>query len=125
MLKKSLMAIIIISLSLLIKCGLLEPETLRGSLKIVLIQEKPDKGLEKKAETLNAVYCIVKKGSKEIFNSNLTLQGNYFHAEINDLEPADDYSVLLYGKNNDNAIIARGYKSGITVKDGENTVSIS
>lgn len=126
MLNTKIILIIIISISFAVQCSLFEPEIPTGSLKIILVSEKSDKSLKKQAELLNTVQCIVKKGSKEKHNNNLTLQGNSFHGEITGLETGSDYSVLLYGKNSNNFIIARGYESEICVKvNHQETVTIS
>ncbi len=124
--KNLIIAFLILTCLLALQCGLLDPESPTGSLRIVLIPERSDNnGLKKTSETLDNVQCIVNKGSKEIYNSNLNLEGSSFNAEIKDLEPGSDYSVLLYGKGSNNSIIARGYKSGVNVKGGkQETVNI-
>ena len=124
--KNLIIAFLLLTCLLALQCGLLDPESPNGSLKIVLVPEKSDNnGLKKISETLSSVLCIVNKGSKEIYNSNLAQEGNYFNAEIKDLKPGNDYSVLLYGKLSNNSIIARGYKSAVNVEAGkQETVNI-
>jgi formylglycine-generating enzyme len=125
MLKKSLGFFIIISFLILAHCGIFEPEKPKGSLSIIITKAELAK-LSETSEQLASVFCIVKKGDQDVFNENLSKQGNSFSGEIDDLNPADNYSVLLYGKNTDAEIIARGLKSGISVRAGKQTaVSLS
>ena len=108
-------------LTITVHCGLFEPELGPGSLQIILVKQEGESDLEKVAETLASVQCTVKKGSETKFDGNLTKQGSSFHGEVDGLEPGSDYSVLLYGKNSNGEIIARGYQSGINVNAGKST----
>jgi hypothetical protein len=123
MFKRSVTFGLIITLSIVLKCGIFEPEEPQGSLAIIL-KNNSENSLPKAEATSShdAVQCIVKKGSQTVFDENLTKKaGGGFHGEIKDLEPANNYSVLLYGKNNSSAIISRAYKSGISVSAGKQT----
>ncbi|MBC8185658.1 BACON domain-containing protein, partial [candidate division KSB1 bacterium] len=110
-------------------CGLLEPENPDGSLAILLQEETAQNSLPKsKTSTAHdAVQCIVKKGSQVVYDDNLTKKPEGgFHREITGLEPANNYSVLLYGKNNSDIILSRAFKSDISVIAGEqSTVTLS
>ncbi len=121
MFKKIIISIINIVIILTIRCGIIEPERTTGSLSIKVIkQDKIDK-LSKPTEILNSVKCIINKGSKEKYNDYLTDTGSSFYGQITDLSPGNDYSVLLYGKNASNDIVARGYKSEVKVISNEIT----
>ena len=121
--KRILLIFIFVAITFSLYCGLLEPEKPCGSLSIVLLQEEtPQNNLPKinSATTHESVLCVVKKGSQTVFNNNLTKKdGGGFHGEINDLEPAENYSVLLYGKSSTNSILSRAYKSDISVSAGK------
>lgn len=108
-----------IFLLFLIGCEIFEPPIKEGSLQISLVSERYVGKSVVKATTLSSVQCIVQKGTETVFDANLTRQNGSFHGEITDLEPAGNYSVLLYGKNTSEDIISRGYRSGITVTAGE------
>ncbi|MEJ2629469.1 MAG: hypothetical protein P8078_13070, partial [bacterium] len=112
---------------LISSCGLLEPPDKNGELIIVLKkQESMGKVSIVQSDTLDSVQCILKKGSTTVYNQNLTKSGSYYEGEIKNLEPADNYSVLLYGKNSSQNIIRRGYESSISVEAGEaTTVTLS
>jgi len=125
MLKKSIGFFIITSFLILVHCGIFEPEKPKGSLNIIITKAGLAKS-QQTSEQLALVYCIIKKSNQSVFNENLTRQGNSFSGEINGLDPANNYSVLLYGKNDNTEIIARGFKSVISVSAGKQTdVSIS
>ena len=97
---------------LISSCGLLEPPDKNGELIIVLKkQESLGKVSIVQSDTLASVQCILKKGSTTVYDQNLTKNGSYYEGEIKNLEPADNYSVLLYGKNSSQNIIRRGYES--------------
>ena len=111
----------------IIHCNIFEPENDKGSISIKLTSENDSTKLLKAQETLYTVHCTVKKGSSTIHNEDHSKNNNgSFSIKINDLDPADNYSVLLYGKNNNSKIIGRAYKSGISVKAGkEESVDMS
>jgi len=112
--------ILIFVTSLIYTCGIIEPESKNGSLIIVLNQPDPNP-LSKSLGELDAVQCIVKKGATTKYDQNLTKNGGYFEGDITELDPGNDYSVLLYGKNISNDIIRRGYQDQITVNAGKAT----
>jgi len=118
MTRKYLILGLIFTVIVFIRCGVFEPDKTPGSLRIVL-QSSTSSGLEKASGTLSSVECIVKKGSETKYDANLTNQGGSFHGEITGLEPANNYSVLLYGKNSSGDIMVRATRSGITVSAGE------
>ena len=117
--KKAWILTIFILFLIMIKCDVFEPEKKTGSLQIVLV--KDENGLQKSTANLSSVQCILHKGSNEIYNDYLTLRASSFYAEVKDLEPSNDYKVLLYGRNSDNDILARGYETGVSVRAGEQT----
>ena len=106
-------------------CGILEPQKLNGSLIIILEQKEKDisRELARVLDNLNSVQCILKKGSETIYNNNLTKIDTYYEGEFKDLDPGNDYSVLLYGKSVSSEIIQRGSRIGISIKAGEKTTA--
>ena len=109
-----------------VRCGILDPDQPKGSLRIILVKEQPGATLQKPQVELSTVECIVKKGDGTVYNGNLTKRGSVFEGEITDLDEASNYSVLLYGRKSNLEIIARGYKTNISVRAGqEETVEIS
>ncbi|MFO7891378.1 MAG: FISUMP domain-containing protein [bacterium] len=124
--KKLLLFLTLIFL-LQLHCGIFEPEDKNGSLNIQLLPKTNNSVLSKALETLHTVRCVVKKGSSEIHDrTHSPNSSGSFTIEIKDLEPADNYSVLLYGKNSSGDIIGRAYRSSISVSAGdESNVSMS
>ena len=121
MLKRNILFLLVIMVIIVIRCGLFEPEEQKGSICIRLVTKTNPTTLAKTQESLSTVRCIVKKGSSTIHDQNHSKSGGSFKIDITELDPGDNYSVLLYGKNSSGDIIGRGYKSGISVKAGEVT----
>ena len=117
--KKSVLLILFIFV-FVIRCGMFEPENRMGSMIINVTEDRGTDTLNK-ITVLSSVQCIVNKGSSKIYDEIITKQNGRFDVEITDLEPADNYSVLLYGKNSSSEVISRAYHSGITVKAGSET----
>ncbi|OQX83402.1 hypothetical protein B6D60_10535, partial [candidate division KSB1 bacterium 4484_87] len=125
--KRILLIFVFFGLLIGLRCGLFEPDLPDGSLAIVLLQNENLPKASSLETNHESVQCIVKKGSQSVYNKNLTKKaGGGFHGEITDLEPANNYSVLLYGKNSSNNIVSRAYKEGISISAGQQTtVSLS
>lgn len=121
MLKKSFFLFALIIVSLIFSCGILDQEETTGAIMITTVSENASQKALNPTETLQSVRCIVKKGKSEKFNDYLTDTGTSFYGNIKDLPKGDDYSVILYGKNTNNDIIARGYESGVEVNADEIT----
>ena len=119
--KKLAFLLIILLFILNNNCGLFEPEIRFGSISIQLVTDNTGDKISKAQESLSTVRCIVKKDSNTIHDQNHSKSGNSFQINIDNLEPADNYSVLLYGKNSSGDIIDRGYRSGISVTAGKET----
>ena len=126
MAKRIIYLLMIVIAVIAIRCGLFEPQVQKGSICIQLVTETSDTKLAKAQESLSTVRCILKKGSNTIHDQEYTKSGSSFQIDIKDLDPANNYSVLLYGKNSSADIIGRGYRSGISVTAGNVTdVSMS
>jgi uncharacterized protein (TIGR02145 family) len=110
-----------------IQCGLFEPENGKGVLRIFLVKDDADDDhLEKTQESLSSVRCILKKGSSTVHDQEHSKVGSSFQIDIEELDPGDDYSILLYGRTIGGDIIGRGYREGVRVNSGEVTdVSLS
>ena len=100
-------------------CGIYEPAT--GRLIIVFEQEEPDQHLAKTTESLLWAQYRLKRGNELIYWEHLQKTGDFFHTLIADLEPGDDYSIVLYGRMRAFEIAASASQSGIEIKKGEET----
>jgi len=108
-----ILAILIIFL--LISCHIFEPDDENGSLLIEIASETTS-SLSESLETISSVRCLVSKGSRERYDQEHTkTEGGKFSITIDDLKPADNYSVLLYGKNSQEDIIGRAYQENIRI----------
>ncbi len=125
--KKRLLLFLTLTVFLIIHCGIFEPDNEKGSISIQLVSKMDNSKFMKTQETLYTVHCTVKKGTSEIHDKDYSKNSSgSFNIEIDNLKPADNYSVLLYGKNSSGDIIGRAYKSSISVKAGDETsVSMS
>ncbi len=113
-------------LGFLVRCGLFQPETGTGSITVYISSPEKANELAKADAQLSYVKCMVEKGSKSIYDNYLTHEGGSFSGKIDDLEPGDDYSITLYGKNNNYETIVYGYQRNVNVTSGKNTsVSIT
>jgi len=93
-----------------------------GTLLIILIRYESNNKLQKIFEHISSVKCFIKKGIEVIHNSNLIFQDNAFCDEIIDLEEGSDYSVFLFGKDQEDITIGFGSKLNIEVKADSQTV---
>jgi len=100
-------------------CGVSEPDVKnpKGSITI----HAPDTlSLEKAAESIHRIQCIVQKGTNTVHDREYVKGDSGFIIEIEDLDPSDDYSVLLLGQNSESETVARGYEQDIEVTAGKN-----
>ncbi|MFQ5602399.1 MAG: PKD domain-containing protein, partial [bacterium] len=112
--------------ALTFQCGIFEPEDSSGSLRITIVQETAKSKKSQLMASLASVQCIVKKGAETVYNQNLQRQGSGFHGEITGLDPANNYSVQLNGKNDRGQTISVGSRSPVAVNPGKDTyVSIT
>lgn len=124
--KRVLFCLLILYLMSGIQCGLFEPENGKGSVRIHLVSDTGTIQAAKTQESLSSVRCVLKKGSDTIHDQNHAKVNGSFQIDIEDLDPGDDYSILLYGKNINEDIIGRGYRDNISVIAGDvANVSIS
>ena len=106
-------------LILLEGCGIYEPAS--GSLTIVFDQEEPGQNLAKPTENLLWAQYRLMKGDELVCWEHLQKTGDVFHTLIADLEPGDEYSIVLYGRMREFEIAASASQSGIEIKKGEET----
>ncbi len=124
--KRILFCFLIVFLLSGIQCGLFEPENGKGSVRIHLVTDTNSVQLAKTQESLSSVRCVLKKGSNTVHDQNHLKENGSFQIDIEDLDPGDDYSINLYGKNSSGDIIGWSSKEGISVAAGEETnVSMS
>jgi len=71
---------------------------------------------------LRKVRCLVKHKGIVRFSADLERDGDYFRANIANLEVGKDYSVWLYGSGSGSNFIVSGYASGIEIKKNSITV---
>jgi len=121
--KKALIFICSLILFIFTRCGIIEPEKPSGSLHIILQSECAEKTYKGQDESIIAVQCILKRGRETVYDRYLSKALNTFRGEIRGLIPDTNYSVLILGKpgQGNNAVIARGFKSGIKVLISEDT----
>ncbi|MFO7890981.1 MAG: FISUMP domain-containing protein [bacterium] len=124
---KKIMFLLTFIILFTLHCDIIEPDNKTGSIIIYILSDITKSKIFNPRETLSIVQCIVKKGSHEIYDQHHTKRdSSYFTIKINDLEPADTYSVLLYGKNSSGDIMGRADKGNIRVVEGiETPVSMS
>jgi len=106
-------------LILLEGCGIFEPAT--GRLTVVFEQEAQSQNLVKTTESLLWAQYRLIKGDELIYWEHLQKTADVFHTLIADLEPGDDYSIVLYGRMRAFEIAASASQSGIEIKKGEET----
>ncbi|MEJ2628197.1 MAG: hypothetical protein P8078_06550, partial [bacterium] len=103
-----ILAILIILL--LISCHIFEPDDENGSLLIEIASETTN-SLSVPPETISSVRCLLSKGSQDVYDQEYTkAEEGKFSITIDNLKPADNYSVLLYGKNSSEAVVGRAYQ---------------
>ena len=72
------------------------PEDQTGSLRI---QACDTLTLAKAVESISQVHCTVMQGAEQVHDGDHTEADSQFVIVIEDLEPAEDYSVLLLGQD--------------------------
>jgi hypothetical protein len=100
-------------------CGIYEPAM--GRLTIVFEQEAQGQNLTKSTGSLLWAQYRLKRGNELVRWEHLQKTGDVFHTLIADLEPANDYSIVLYGRMREFEIAASASQSGIEIKKGEET----
>lgn len=100
------------------RCDVTEPEVKTGSLHI---QASGTVTRTAEIEAVSQVHCFVSREDQEVHEDEHLKTGSRFFIVIEDLEPAEDYSVLLLGQNEDGQSISRGYQDSIHVIAGEQT----
>lgn len=123
MLYKTFVGGLIVCLCFLAGCSVFEPDPSPAVLKIDIVNEGGGSGLDKPADRLDFVDCVVKQGSDVRYLGSLVKDhSGYFSAEISPLEPGDGYSVLVFGKRiPDTRYLVVGYASDITLRHGQVT----
>ena len=115
MYSRAFLVFTIIILFLLMSCNIFEPDNEKGSLFIEISSETTF-SLSGTPEIISSVHCLVSKGSRELYDQEHTkAEEGKFSISVDDLEPADNYSVLLYGKNSQQDIIGRAYQEDIRI----------
>jgi len=114
-------AIVLCLISILIQgCGIFDTEPSTGLLRIVMDKEESGGTLAKGGYLTSAQY-ILKKGYVVQSWEHIPRVNSHFNIEISDLEPGDDYSVTLYGRQREFFIAASASQSGIKVRQGKET----
>ncbi|MBN1480416.1 hypothetical protein EH223_20375 [candidate division KSB1 bacterium] len=107
--------------SALLTCDLFEPEQKSGAIAINFdSQQQLAKGTQSE-DTLATVQCVFSKGGTTIQDQSYRKSSSPLKIEFKSLEPAKDYAILLYGKNSENEMTERSYKSDIQVIAGQVT----
>ena len=119
--KTKSVVILALLLSALLTCDLFEPEQKNGAIAVNFVLQQQLAKSAQTEEALAAVQCALSKGSKTIHDNSYNRTGASFKIDLNDLEPAEDYTILLYGKNSRDEMIGRAYKNGIRVTAGQVT----
>ena len=93
-------------------------------MNIQLKTENETPKLAKAQTSLSTVQCILKKGSSTVHDQTYSKSGSSFSITIDELEPASDYSLLIYGMDSSGDILGRASQSNISVSAG-NTANVS
>lgn len=113
---------ICILLILTLCCELLDPGPSTGTLNITFNNTSADGSLKKSPGELSDVLCIVSKNNSIKRKKLLPKKGDHFQTRIYNLDPGEDYSVLLYGREMRNYyIVVSAQQSGIEIQEGKET----
>ena len=116
--------VLVLLIILSLHCNMFEPENKYGSMNIQLKTENETPKLAKAQTSLSTVQCILKKGSSTVHDQTYSKSGSSFSITIDELEPASDYSLLIYGMDSSGDILGRASQSNISVSAG-NTANVS
>ncbi|MBN2414429.1 hypothetical protein JXO52_01235 [bacterium] len=97
-------------------CAPLQPETDTGSLTIAFEQSNPDSTVSKPGESLSRLMCILKRGESTISTNYYRRTGEYFQIIIRNLLPAVNYRIILWGFDEDDALMGQCKSEEIVVE---------
>lgn len=138
MLSKRIILVFCLMLILTAGCGIFEPRSSKGTLNIIMVKnpqsnEQVGKLREERSgiwqikEKLSNAQCIILRDTEVEYKNPLRKEDDYFHARIACLEPGENYSVFLYGKETRSyRIVVSAHQPGIAIQKGkETTIDLS
>lgn len=123
--KLSITAAVLVMLFLLVQCSLFQPDEETGAIQITVIRETEDGPLPKTAELMDHLQCILTLENTVVHSKTYYEEGGYFQIIIRGLKPAEAYSIVLWGYNQENELLGQGLSDNITVRpDDITTVTV-
>lgn len=110
-----------IALVSFLTCNMYEPEDKSGAIVIQFVNPQQT-SLAKPSQTeelLFSVRCVLTIGEKKVHDRYYSKADTSFHIEIRNLQPSENYGVLLYGRNELGCPIGRAQKDSVAVLENQ------
>lgn len=97
-------------------CSPFQPEPESGTICIEIERNQEGDSLGKYAVQLSRLQCILKRGEATVTNKFYSRKDDYFQIIIRHLLPADNYSIMLWGFDEEKTLLGRGKSEHIIIK---------